>query len=194
MTVPVVRITSPIKDQNTRGTLLIIGAAVSPNFARYEIAYAKEPEAEAWIIIGGNNQMVPNGTLLAWNTRPIPDGAYALRLQVFTTESTVTQALVRNITLSNQAAAAPSQTAVPGAGASTVAVPAAGSQQVNELDTARSTLAIAISTVERLPSAFVRGARWAVYALGALIAYTLLKQLGMLLWRRFLRKPVDYGR
>lgn len=185
--IPVARITSPIKDQDVRNTLVIVGSAVAPGFTRYEIAYALEPEATNWIIIGGNNQPVPNGVLQAWNTRPLADGLYALRLQVFSSDGAVNESIVRNIKMVNVAQAA--ATTAPGASTDT----ASGGQRANELESARNTLDQLVNTAERLPSAFVRGLRWAAIGLAGLIGYAVLKKLALAAAARLFRKPVDYG-
>lgn len=185
--IPVARITSPIKEQEARNTLVIVGSAVAPGFTRYEIAYALEPEATNWIIIGGNNQPVPNGVLQAWNTRPLADGQYALRLQVFSSDGAVNESIVRNIKMVNAAQAA----ATPAPGASTET--AGGGQRASELESARNTLDQLVATAERLPGAFVRGLRWAAFGLAGLIGYALLKKLASLAAARLFRKPVDYG-
>jgi hypothetical protein len=185
--IPVTRITSPIKDQNTRGTVLIVGAATSPLFSRYEVSYAAEPDAAVWIILGGSTRPVANGVLQSWNTRPIADGSYALRLQVFNSDATVNEVTVRNIILNNQASSAAPGNTAPGTTA-----PAAGGR-ASEIDTARSTISQIGVLFNRLPAAFTRGLRLGAYALGAFIAYALLRQLLFFAWRRFARRSIDYG-
>jgi hypothetical protein len=186
--VPVARLISPIKDQEARGTVVIQGSAVSPLFARYEIAFAPEPDAQNWTILGGNTQPVGNGVLLAWNTRPLADGAYALRLQVFNSDGTVSESIVRNVRLINQSAAA--STSSQAAGETTAA---AGTGRLSELDTARDALSAVTEAINRIPAAFVRGVRLALLALGAVVAYGVLKQIVLWAARRALRKPIDYG-
>jgi hypothetical protein len=190
--VPIARITSPIKDQGARGTVIIQGAAVSPVFRRFEIAYAREPELETWTIIGGSVQPVPGGVLQSWNTRPIPDGVYTLRLQIFTTESTVLETRVSGLKLTNQANAADAsgQTAQQ----PTEAGQPDGGEVVSEVASARNTLEQLTRTANRLPAAFSRGLRIGLYVMGALIAYGIVKQLGIWLYKRFVRRRIDYGR
>jgi hypothetical protein len=190
--VPIARITSPIKDQEARGTVIIQGAAVSPVFRRFEIAYAREPELETWTIIGGSVQPVPGGVLQSWNTRPLPDGVYTLRLQIFTTESTLQETRVSGLRLTNQASAA-------NAAGSTAQQPAtvggpASAEGANEVDTARNTFEQLTRTANRLPAAFSRGVRIGLYVIGALVVYGVIKQLGLWLYKRYVRRRIDYGR
>ncbi len=186
--IPIARVTSPIKGQDARGTVVIEGAAVAPGFTRYEIAFASEPDVASWTIIGGNNRQVPIGSLLAWNTRPISDGGYALRLQVFTNEGVVNEVIVRDIKLVNQAAGA-------ARGADTTAADSpAGAARNVEVDGTRNLLRQITAAAERVPLAFSRGVRLVAYALGGLIAYTLLKMLAAWLWARYGRGKIDYGK
>jgi hypothetical protein len=202
--VPVTRITSPIPRQDARGSVAIQGAAQSPAFARYEIAFASDsadptdPQSAValgtavWTVIGGSNQPVPGGTLLTWNTRPLTDGTYALRLQVFNTDGTLSgQTLVRSVKLINQAVA---QAAANSAAQAQTAPGAVEAEPESTFDTARSVLDQLTVAVGRIPTAFERGARIALIGLGAVIAYATLKKLLFWLWARFFRKPVDYGR
>lgn len=186
--VPVARLISPIKDQEARGTVVIQGSAVSPLFSRYEIAFAQEPDALNWTILGGNTQPVGNGVLLAWNTRPLADGAYALRLQVFNSDGTVSESIVRNVKLINQAAAASANTQTTSETTATT-----GATRLNEFDTARDALSAVTDAINRVPAAFTRGVRLALLALGAVVAYGVLKQIVLWAARRALRKPIDYG-
>jgi hypothetical protein len=185
--IQVTRITSPIKDQSTRGTVLIVGAANSPLFSRYEVSYAAEPDAAVWILLGGSTRPVNNGVLQSWNTRPVPDGKYALRLQVFNSDATVNEVTVRNIALTNQAASTAQRGETSGA---TSRIAGAGN---NEIETARSTIGQIGTLVNRLPASFSRGLRLGAYALAAFTAYALIRQLIIFFWNRFTRKHIDYG-
>ncbi len=188
--VPVARITSPIKAQNTRGTVIIQGSALSPSFARYEIAYALEPNVEVWTIIGGSTTPIAGGVLQSWNTRPLTDGAYALRLQVFSTDNTVNEVQVRNIGLTNQAVSA----AVPADNPEITGVAAGANRRESEIDQARNTIDQLGKAIDRIPSAFTRGVRLALIALGAVVAYGIAKQILFALLKKYARRPVDFGK
>jgi methionine-rich copper-binding protein CopC len=184
---PRAQITLPASDQTVRGTVTVQGTATSPFFSRYELAYAAEPDATNWISLGGNVQLVDNGTLGVWNTRPLADGQYALRLQVFNSDGSVTEAIARNITLANTAAVAPGPATI---FTNTVQGPAV----VEEVEAARNTLQVVAATLSELPDAFVRGARLALLAFVALGAYVVVKKLVLFGLRRAARRPVDYGK
>ena len=185
---PNARITLPARGQTVRGTITIQGTAKSTVFSRFEVAYALEPDLANWIAFGGAIQPIDNGQLGVWNTRPLTDGNYALRLQVFGTDGTVVETITRDITLAN-AATSPAASAT-GNVSDTVQSPVA----VNEVQSARDTLQVIADTAGELPGAFVRGGRYALIALGALGAYVLLKQLIAFAIRRFFRLRVDYGK
>ncbi len=185
---PRAQITLPGNDQTVRGTVSIQGTAMSPTFSRYELAYATEPEAVNWISLGGSVQPVQNGQLGVWNTRPLTDGKYALRLQVVGTDGTVIESFVREINLVNAGAApAPDASGV-------VTTPVDGPAVVNEVQSARDTLQVIGDTIGQMPDAFVRGGRYALIALATLGVYTLLKKIGAFAIQRFLRRRVDYGK
>lgn len=187
---PRARITLPAGDQTIKGTASIQGTAKLETFSRYELSYALEPDLTNWIALGGAVQPVEDGQLGVWNTRPLADGAYALRLQVFGTDGAVVETIIRNITLAN-AGAAPA--ADPAAGVVTGTAESEGGV-VSEVQSARDTLTVIGDTLGELPGAFVRGGRYALIALGALGAYVLLKNLVSFGIRRFLRRRVDYGK
>lgn len=185
---PRAQITLPGKDQSVRGTVSIQGTAMSPTFSRYELAYAAEPEVVNWISLGGSVQPVQNGQLGVWNTRPLGDGKYALRLQVVGTDGTVIESIVREINLVN-AGTAPSPDA-----STAVTDTVDGPAVINEVQSARDTLQVIGDTIGQMPDAFVRGGRFALLALAALGVYNLLKKIGTYAIERFLRRRIDYGK
>ncbi len=185
------RIVTPVRDQTLRGNVTIQGSATSPIFSRYELAYAQEPDLVNWIVIGGAVQPVQSGMLGVWNTRPLPDGKYALRLQVFGSDGSLNETIVRNLTLAN-AAAAPTPAISAVITDATQATPGAG--VVAEVQTARNLLQVAVATIAQLPDAFLRGARLAILGFVALGAYVALKKLVLFAVRRMTRRPVDYGK
>lgn len=183
------RIVTPVRDQTLRGNVTIQGSATSPVFSRYELAYAQEPDLANWIVIGGAVQPVEAGMLGAWNTRPLPDGKYALRLQVFGADGSVNEAIVRNLTLANAAAE-------PTPAVSVVITDTTGSRTgvVAEVQTARNLLQLAVTTAAQLPDAFMRGVRLAILGFLALGAYVTLKRIVLFAIRHLKQEPVDYGR
>ncbi|MCS6848210.1 MAG: hypothetical protein RMN52_10905 [Anaerolineae bacterium] len=183
------RIVTPVRDQTLRGNVTIQGSAISPVFSRYELAYAQEPDLANWIVIGGAVQPVQSGMLGVWNTRPLPDGKYALRLQVFGTDGSLNETIVRNLTLANA-----DTSPTPAVAAVITDTTATGVGVVAEVQTARNLLQIAIATIAQFPDAFMRGARLAILGFLAFGAYLVLKKAVLFAIQRLTQRPMDYGK
>jgi hypothetical protein len=188
--VPVARISLPVRGQTLRGGVTIQGTAQSPLFVRFEVAYATEPDLANWTVLNGVLQPVENSSLAVWNTRPLADGKYALRLQVLNSDGSTNEVLVRDLTITNAAVGAPGATAItPTSGLTSSAVitaDLAGTGAAGAKDQS-----IDLSTV---PAAFLKGARYVLFAFLALGAYVLLKKILGALLRLVFKRPVDYGR
>jgi len=96
-------ISSPRDGAVVRGVVSIIGTAMHPEFWKYEVYYAPEPNpTDQWVFIGTLHETsVENGPLETWNTSFIPDGVYALRLRVVRRDANYTEYTVHNISVSN---------------------------------------------------------------------------------------------
>jgi len=96
-------ITSPRDGAVVRGVVSIVGTAAHPEFWKYEIYYAPEPNpTEQWVFIGTVHETpVVNGQLEIWNTTFIPDGVYTLRLRVVRRDGNYIEYPVRNISVAN---------------------------------------------------------------------------------------------
>ncbi len=95
-------ITAPTEGQTLSGVVTITGSANHPSFDRYELAYGPDPNPnDAWQVFVTNQQPLENGTLGAWNTGIIADGAYMLRLRVVRKDSNYSEAFVRGLRISN---------------------------------------------------------------------------------------------
>lgn len=78
-------IAQPAPDAAVRGVVQVVGTATHPQFQRYELYYAPwpVPSDQAWIFIGdAHSNQQPLGLLGTWDSRSVPDGAYALRVRV----------------------------------------------------------------------------------------------------------------
>lgn len=78
-------IAQPTQDAPVRGVIQIVGTAIHPQFQRYELYYAPwpVPSDQSWIFIGdAHYNQQPLGLLGTWDSRSVPDGAYALRVRV----------------------------------------------------------------------------------------------------------------
>ncbi|MCW1970129.1 MAG: hypothetical protein KIH69_018620 [Anaerolineae bacterium] len=176
------RITSPVREQALRGNINIVGSATSPRFSKYEVAYATETPGTPgnWVIIGGGIQQVDGGVLAVWNTRAISDSGYALRLQVFNIDNTISESVVRNIGISNTV----------GIAAPSVPLPAAPAVAPAPTPTP----AAAGLNLSVIPKGFIQGVWYTLYALGGFAAYLVLKKLLGFLIGLIFRRPIDYGK
>ena len=81
-------ISDPQPGQALRGVVLIRGTAQQPAFDHYEVSFSYEPNPTAdWFAIeAAGSSPVQNGQLASWDTTQIADGAYQLRLRVFSSD------------------------------------------------------------------------------------------------------------
>ena len=95
-----------------RGVVPIVGSALDPQFWKYEVYYATEPNpGERWTTIGGVHETpVQDGLLETWDTTILPDGAYTLRLRVVDKTGNYREVFVHGVQVVN---AAPTETPQP---------------------------------------------------------------------------------
>lgn len=108
-------ITAPAPNSTVRGVVGIQGSASHPDFWKYEVHYAPEPNPpdSAWVLIGAVHEApVVNGQLELWDTTHLPDGLYALRLRVARRDGNYDEIFVRQIRVAN---AGPTETPTPAA-------------------------------------------------------------------------------
>ena len=81
-------IADPQPGQALCGVVLIRGTAQQPAFDHYEVSFSYEPNPTAdWFAIeAAGSSPVQNGQLASWDTTQIADGAYQLRLRVFSSD------------------------------------------------------------------------------------------------------------
>ena len=81
-------IADPQPGQALRGVVLIRGTTQQPAFDHYEVSFSYEPNPTAdWFAIeAAGSSPVQNGQLARWDTTQIADGAYQLRLRVFSSD------------------------------------------------------------------------------------------------------------
>lgn len=92
---PPVVITSPAPDELLRGQVTITGKVDTPGFvsAQLEFAYAANP-TNTWFTLQTFSQPLTDSTLAIWDTMPITDGDYILRLRVNFEDGTSQEASV----------------------------------------------------------------------------------------------------
>jgi subtilisin family serine protease len=88
--VPDVDITAPAPGITATGSsLTVTGSAAGTAFANYRVEFGSGAYPSAWTTIAGPvTTPVVGDTLTTWDIDPVPDGAYALRLVVTTTQGT----------------------------------------------------------------------------------------------------------
>jgi hypothetical protein len=108
-------ITSPQDRDVVRGLLVIKGTATHPNFWKYEVYFAPEPNpTDQWQLLGLHEMQVTDGRLEAWDTSLVPDGTYSLRLRVVRTDGNYDEYYVRQISVVNaQPTETPTSTPTP---------------------------------------------------------------------------------
>jgi len=96
-------ITSPQDNAIIRGVVSVTGTATHPDFWRYDLFYAPDPNPTGdWIFIEVHENMVNNGPLGTWDTTLIPDGVYQLRLRVIRRDSNYIEYIVHQISIANR--------------------------------------------------------------------------------------------
>nr|MBI2904590.1 hypothetical protein [Chloroflexota bacterium] len=108
-------ISAPGDNQTLTGIVSITGSAAHPQFARYEIAFAYDPNpTDTWFEIQPPaTTQVSEGLLAAWDTRHIADGTYMLRLRVFATDASAPlETIVHGIIVANAPKPTPTPTAI----------------------------------------------------------------------------------
>ncbi|HUF00330.1 MAG TPA: hypothetical protein VMN99_13815 [Anaerolineales bacterium] len=80
---PAIAIASPVPDEVLRGEVTITGRVDVPSFvsAQLDFAYASNP-TNTWFTIQAVPTSIIDSTLALWDTTPITDGDYVLRLRV----------------------------------------------------------------------------------------------------------------
>ncbi len=92
-----VEILRPASSEVLSGTVQIIGTAVDLDFKHYEIAWAFDPAInDLWHDIQTPvSQQVRDGVLAVWDTTPLPDGLYLLRLRLVRNDDSFLETQIR---------------------------------------------------------------------------------------------------
>lgn len=99
---PVIGISSPSTGQTVSGAVQINGQATASNFNRYQLEVSPANSGSFGIIYGPVGTPVQNGLLGQWDTSGVPNGAYDLRLTMFSSTGGTAQrsvtVVVNNVT------------------------------------------------------------------------------------------------
>ena len=207
-------IADPQPGQALRGVVLIRGTAQQPAFDHYEVSFSYEPNPTAdWFAIEAAwSSPVQNGQLASWDTTQIADGAYQLRLRVFSSDGgaplefvTAGLAVANSVPLpaasvTSPATAvatvptteAPAPTTTPAVALSTAVPNAVSTATAPAVSTAISTVVSPAGSAQSPTSspcllALGRGAVAAIAGFLALGLYGLLRPVVRPTWRRFKR-------
>ena len=97
-------ISSPATGSSVSGSVPVLGTAVGPPFARYELYFKLEPSGdEAFVWFAGETFEVRNGQLGQWHTENLAPGVYSLRLRVVRPDGNYGEYFARNISVNQQA-------------------------------------------------------------------------------------------
>lgn len=211
-------IADPQPGQALRGVVLIRGTAQQPAFDHYEVSFSYEPNPTAdWFAIeAAGSSPVQNGQLASWDTTQIADGAYQLRLRVFSNDGgapleflTAGLAVANSVPLPAASATspatavatvpiteAPAPTTTPAVASSTAVATAVSTATAPAVSTAISTVVSPIvspagsaqsPTSSPYLLALGRGAVAAIAGFLALGVYGLLRPVVRPTWSRFKR-------
>ena len=207
-------IADPQPGQALRGVVLIRGTAQHPAFDHYEVSFSYEPNPTAdWFAIeAAGSRPVQNGQLASWDTTQIADGAYQLRLRVFSSDGgaplefvTAGLAVANSVPLPAASATspatavatvptteAPAPTTTPAVASSTAVATAVSTATAPAVSTAISTVVSPAGSAQSPTSspyllALGRGAVAAIAGFLALGVYGLLRPVVRPTWRRFKR-------
>lgn len=88
-------ISIPAPNQALQGQVTITGSTGSASFGSAEIAFAYSgDETNTWFSIASLSEPVTDGALTTWDTTNITDGAYVMRLRVFSADGSLQDATV----------------------------------------------------------------------------------------------------
>jgi hypothetical protein len=95
-------IDSPTTGQAVQGAVVVQGSNAVDGFQSYEIDFtdAGDPN-QSWIPIQNSTEPIQDGIMAVWDTSAIADGDYNLRLLIFKTDGSRSEATVRGVLVRN---------------------------------------------------------------------------------------------
>lgn len=77
---PLTDLNYPDPNDSVSDVVRTIGTALDANFKQYALEYSSGADPESWSLIKSDSVSVDSGPLGDWNTNPLPNGDYGLRL------------------------------------------------------------------------------------------------------------------
>ena len=210
------KITEPLTGDVLIGRVAILGTASHPNMQRYLLQFDSQDDAgENWLPIAGPiSQQVKDGPLAQWDTTPLPDGRYQIRLRVVLRDGAVLSDVIQNLRISNsqptalptvpQAATAVPPTLPPTAGPSPTPIiqqPPTSTPRPIIPTVAQAVAPPTAPTAEEIPqvlvafdalqNAFCSGVYLAIFAFIVIGGYSLIHVRARPAMRRFMRQLRD---
>jgi hypothetical protein len=98
----------PVTGELIQGTVVVRGSTPADGLRNYEVDYALSSDPnQAWALIQEGTTPVQDGILAVWDTTPLPDGEYNLRLLVNLTNGHQSVTNMYNLHVQNEAASLP---------------------------------------------------------------------------------------
>lgn len=99
---PPISISSPQAGDTLRGQVEIVGRMGALNFSSAELAFSYASDtADSWFIIQAYPQAETGSIIAVWDTIPITDGDYDLRLRVFLQDGSFQDVLISGLKVRN---------------------------------------------------------------------------------------------
>jgi hypothetical protein len=100
-------VNSPRPGQALQGVVSIDGSTDIPGFQSSEVAFAYQNEEGGttnWFVLAQSQEALQSGSLAAWDTTTITDGAYSIRVQVWLQDGRLVETIVPDLRVRNYTA------------------------------------------------------------------------------------------
>lgn len=171
---PGLYITSPSAGSTVSGIVEIRGSIPAANFSSAKIAYAyDDSDVQNWFQIAELSDPMQDVVLAKWDTTTITDGIYRLKLSVTTTNGTINEVVVEQVTVMNYTHAA--ATSLPNAVFGKTSTPITSTEAADSNEPTMIPVNPAAADSVQLASSMVTGVVLVVILLAMLLIYTLIR-------------------
>jgi hypothetical protein len=92
------RIVKPAANETVSGIVEIRGSAAAPGMLRFRVEFGYDPDPTGtWFLILEETKPVQDGKLADWDTNPVSDGIYALRLAAYFADGSMQETVARGL-------------------------------------------------------------------------------------------------